>query len=102
MGCAARRIPVLVDGFIVSVAGLVAVHQQPGVREWLLFAPRWAEPGHNSVLDPPAPSPLLDLGIRLGEGSGAAFSVPLLRAPCALDNRTASFTAAGVSGKAGD
>ena len=47
-------------------------------------------------------SPLLDLGMRLGEGSGAAVAVPLLRAACALHNRMASFTDAGVSGKAGE
>lgn len=100
LGCAARRIPVLVDGFIVSVAALVAVHQQPATREWLLFAHRSAEPGHSAVLEALDASPLLDLGMRLGEGSGAAVAVPLLRAACALHNRMASFTDAGVSGKA--
>ncbi len=101
LGCAARRIPVLVDGFIVSVAALVAVHQQPAAREWLLFAHRSAEPGHTAVLEALDASPLLDLGMRLGEGSGAAVAVPpLLRAACALHNRMASFTDAGVSGKA--
>ncbi|HAC29223.1 MAG TPA: nicotinate-nucleotide--dimethylbenzimidazole phosphoribosyltransferase, partial [Marinobacter hydrocarbonoclasticus] len=100
LGCSARRIPVLVDGFIVSVAALVAVHQQPAAREWLLFAHRSAEPGHTAVLEALDASPLLDLGMRLGEGSGAAVAVPLLRAACALHNRMASFTDAGVSDKA--
>lgn len=101
LGCAARRIPVLVDGFIVSVAALVAVHQQPGVREWLLFAHRSAEPGHSAVLKALDASPLLDLGMRLGEGSGAAIALPLLRSACILHNHMASFAEAGVSEKDG-
>ncbi|WP_416361375.1 nicotinate-nucleotide--dimethylbenzimidazole phosphoribosyltransferase [Marinobacter sp.] len=99
MGSAARGIPVLVDGFIVSAAALIAVHQQPGVRDWLLFAHRSAEPGHNAVLEALEASPLLDLGMRLGEGSGAAVAVPLLRSACALHNHMASFADANISGK---
>lgn len=99
LGCAARGIPVLVDGYIVSVAALVGVHQQPGLRDWLLFAHRSAEPGHARVLAALDAHPLLDLGMRLGEGSGAAVAVPLLRAACALHNSMASFADAGVSNK---
>jgi len=99
MGSAARGIPVLVDGFIVSAAALIAVHQQPGVRDWLLFAHRSAEPGHNAVLEALEASPLLDLGMRLGEGSGAAVAVSLLRSACALHNHMASFEDANISGK---
>lgn len=97
LGCAARGIPVLVDGYIVSIAALLGVHQQPGLREWLLFAHRSAEPGHARVLDALDARPLLDLGMRLGEGSGAAVAVSLLRSACALHNGMASFTDAGVS-----
>lgn len=99
LGCAARRIPVLVDGFIVSVAALVAVRQQPGARDWLHFAHRSAEPGHDRVLAALDARPLLDLGMRLGEGSGAAVAVNLLRAACALHNGMATFADAGVSNK---
>ncbi|MBO6850043.1 MAG: nicotinate-nucleotide--dimethylbenzimidazole phosphoribosyltransferase [Marinobacter sp.] len=99
LGCAARGIPVLVDGYIVSVAALVGVHQQPGLRDWLLFAHRSAEPGHARILDALDARPLLDLGMRLGEGSGAAVAVPLLRSACALHNTMASFADAGVSNK---
>lgn len=99
MGAAQRRIPVLVDGFIVSVAALVAVRQQPGVRDWLLFAHRSAEPGHGRVLAALDARPLLDLGMRLGEGSGAAVAVHLLRHACALHNRMATFDDAGVSNR---
>lgn len=99
LGCAARRIPVLVDGFIVSVAALVAVRQQPAAREWLHFAHRSGEPGHSRVLAGLEAEPLLDLGMRLGEGSGAAVALPLLRSACALHNGMASFADAGVSNK---
>ncbi|MBE0486504.1 nicotinate-nucleotide--dimethylbenzimidazole phosphoribosyltransferase [Marinobacter sp.] len=102
LGCAARRIPVLVDGFIVSAAALVAVQRQPGARDWLIFAHRSAEPGHDAVLEALDATPLLDLGMRLGEGSGAAVALPLLRAACALHNHMASFADAGVSGKSGE
>ncbi len=99
LGCAARGIPVLVDGYIVSVAALLGVRQQPALRDWLLFAHRSAEPGHARVLEALNAEPLLDLGMRLGEGSGAAVAVPLLRAACALHNNMASFADAGVSNK---
>ncbi len=97
LGCAARRVPVLVDGFIVSVAALVAVRQQPAARAWLHFSHRSGEPGHGQVLAALEAEPLLDLGLRLGEGSGAAVALPLLRAACALHNGMASFADAGVS-----
>lgn len=101
LGCAARRIPVLVDGFIVSVAALAAVRQQPGVRDWLLFSHESAEPGHRCVLNALKAEPLLYLSMRLGEGSGAAIAVPLLRSACALHNHMATFADAGVSDKSG-
>jgi len=96
-GCAARSIPVLVDGFIVSVAALIAVNQQPEIRPWLLFAHRSAEPGHQAVLTALNAEPLLDLSMCLGEGTGAAIAVPLLRLACQLHNNMASFADAGVS-----
>ncbi|RBW51933.1 nicotinate-nucleotide--dimethylbenzimidazole phosphoribosyltransferase [Marinobacter sp. F3R11] len=98
-GCAARSIPVLIDGYIVSAAALIAVSQQPDIRPWLLFAHRSAEPGHQAVLEALNAEPLLDLGMRLGEGSGAAVAVPLLRMACNLHNDMASFADAGVSEK---
>ncbi|MDX1635573.1 MAG: nicotinate-nucleotide--dimethylbenzimidazole phosphoribosyltransferase [Marinobacter sp.] len=96
LGCAARRIPVLVDGFIVSVAALVAVRHAPALRPWLHFGHRSGEPGHGQVLAALSAEPLLDLAMRLGEGSGAAVAVPLLRSACALHNGMASFADAGV------
>ena len=97
LGCGARGIPVLVDGFITGVAALAAVRVAPELRDWLHFAHRSAEPGHERILAGLDAEPLLDLGMRLGEGSGAAVVVPLLRHACALHNAMASFADAGVS-----
>jgi nicotinate-nucleotide--dimethylbenzimidazole phosphoribosyltransferase len=94
---AACAIPVLVDGFIASVAALAAVRLQPRCAEWLIHAHRSAEPGHRRVLAALDAEPLLDLGMRLGEGSGAAVAVPILRLACALHNGMATFDEAQVS-----
>ena len=90
-------VPVLVDGFITTVAALAAVRINPGVRDWLLFAHRSQERGHQRVLQALQAQPLLDLGLRLGEASGAAVAVPLLRLACALHAQMATFEEAGVS-----
>lgn len=90
-------LPVLVDGYIASVAALVAVRVQPAVSDWLLYAHRSAEPGHRRVLDALGAEPLLELGLRLGEASGAAVALPLLHMACALHDEMATFAAAGVS-----
>lgn len=97
LACAQRGIPVLVDGFICSVAALCAVRLNPTCRPWLLFAHRSAEPGHLAVLQALGAEPLLDLGLRLGEGSGAAVALPLLRLACELHGGMATFAEAAVS-----
>jgi nicotinate-nucleotide--dimethylbenzimidazole phosphoribosyltransferase len=99
MACAHMGLPVLVDGFITSVAALVASRLCTGASEWMLFSHASAEPGHRAVLQALEAEPLLDLGMRLGEGSGAATAVPLLRLACALHNEMATFAEAGVSEK---
>jgi len=98
LAAAQAGLPVLVDGFIATVAALAAVQLQPACRPWLLFAHRSQEHGHARVLAALEATPLLDLGLRLGEGSGAAVAVPLLRLACALHNGMATFEQAGVSG----
>jgi len=98
LAAAQRGVPVLVDGFIVSVAALAAVRLQPGVRDWLLFSHRSAERGHQCVLDALQAQPLLQLDLRLGEGSGAALALPLLRLACALHEGMATFDEAAVAG----
>lgn len=92
-------IPVLVDGFITSVAALAAHRLNSGVRDWLLFSHTSAEPGHQHILTILKAQPLLDLGMRLGEGSGSAVSIGLLRSACSLHNEMATFDQAGVSNK---
>jgi nicotinate-nucleotide--dimethylbenzimidazole phosphoribosyltransferase len=97
LACAQEGVAVLVDGFICSVAALVAVRLNPECRAWLLFGHRGAEPGHRHVLETLHAEPLLDLGLRLGEGSGAALAVPLLRLACDLHGQMATFAEAAVA-----
>ncbi|RON06309.1 nicotinate-nucleotide--dimethylbenzimidazole phosphoribosyltransferase [Pseudomonas brassicacearum] len=97
LACAQEGLAVLVDGFICSVAALVAVRLNPACHEWLLFGHRGAEPGHRHVLETLGAEPLLDLGLRLGEGSGAALAVPLLRLACDLHGQMATFAEAAVA-----
>lgn len=92
--------PVLVDGFIVTVAALAATRLNPSCRPWLVFSHRSAERGHGTVLAALAARPVLDLDLRLGEGSGAATALAVLRLACALHNGMATFEEAAVSGRA--
>lgn len=100
LACAQHGIPALVDGFICSVAALVAVRLNPACQPWLLFGHRSAEAGHAAVLAALKARPLLDLNLRLGEGSGAALAVPLLQQACALHAGMATFAEAAVSERA--
>ncbi|WP_338496442.1 nicotinate-nucleotide--dimethylbenzimidazole phosphoribosyltransferase [Pseudomonas sp. WP18] len=97
LACAQQGVAALVDGFICSVAALLAVRLNPECRSWLLFSHRGAEPGHRHVLETLGAEPLLDLGLRLGEGSGAALAVPLLRLACDLHGQMATFAEAAVA-----
>ena len=100
IAAAQRRIPVLIDGFIVSVAALAAVRLNPSCRPFLLASHRSAEQGHRLVLEALNLQPLIDLDLRLGEGSGAAIALPLLRLACALHNGMATFAEAAVPDRA--
>lgn len=97
LAAAQQGIAVLVDGYISTVAALCAVRLNPTCRPWLLFSHQSAEPGHLIILHALDATPVLNLGMRLGEGSGAAVAVPLLRAACALHNEMATFSEAAVS-----
>jgi nicotinate-nucleotide--dimethylbenzimidazole phosphoribosyltransferase len=97
---AAQRRVVLVDGFITTAAVLVAHGLAPQVVQRCVFAHRSGERGHALMLDFLDAEPLLDLGLRLGEGSGAALAWPLLQSACLLLEQMASFASAGVSGPA--
>ncbi len=95
--CAQIGIPVLVDGFISTVAALMAVKINGSISPWLLFSHQSAEPGHQKVLAALNAKPLLDIGMRLGEASGAAVVVSLMQSALALHNEMATFSQAGVS-----
>jgi nicotinate-nucleotide--dimethylbenzimidazole phosphoribosyltransferase len=101
ISAAQRRIPVLIDGFIASVAALAAFRLNPSCRPYLVFSHRSAEQGHRLVLDALDARPLLDLDLRLGEGSGAALALPILRLACALHNGMATFAEAAVPDRTG-
>lgn len=97
IACAQQGIPVLVDGFISSSAALMAVAINPSIQPWLLYSHESAEPGHQTILAALSADPLLDIGMRLGEGSGAAVVVSLIQSAVALHNEMATFESAGVS-----
>jgi len=99
IAAAQAGVPVLVDGFITTTAALMAVQINPGVRPWLLFSHHSAERGHGRLLAALEAHPLLSLGMRLGEGSGAAVALPLLQLACRLHGEMATFAEAGVSDK---
>ena len=97
MAAAQQQLPILVDGFICSVAALVAVRINPDIKPWLIFAHCSQEQGHQLILDALEAKPLLNLNMRLGEASGAALAIPLLRSACALHTQMATFEQAQVS-----
>ncbi|MCL6592851.1 MAG: nicotinate-nucleotide--dimethylbenzimidazole phosphoribosyltransferase [Alicyclobacillus sp.] len=94
---AERRVPVLLDGFITSVAALWAERLRPGVTACLFAAHMSAEPGHRQVLSALGLEPMLTLGMRLGEASGALLALPLLRLACRVLAETATFAEARVT-----
>ncbi len=91
-------VPVMLDGYISTAAALAAAAVEPGVVEWMLASHRSAEGGHQFALRKLKLEPLLDLGLRLGEGTGAALALHLVRAALVLHARMATFGEAGVSG----
>ena len=98
-GAAAGR-PVVLDGLIVGAAALLAVTLCPAVQPYLIASHRSVEPGHRIVLELLELEPMMDLGLRLGEGSGAAIALHLIRLACRLPREMATFDEAGVSDKA--
>jgi nicotinate-nucleotide--dimethylbenzimidazole phosphoribosyltransferase len=96
---AANRIPVVIDGFISTAAAMLAVQLSPNVRHYLISAHRSQERGHQLMLDWLELNPLLQLGMRLGEGTGAALAVSLVEAACKILSEMATFSEAGVTDK---
>jgi nicotinate-nucleotide--dimethylbenzimidazole phosphoribosyltransferase len=99
LGAAAARRPLLLDGFIATAGALVAAHLAPGVTDYLIAAHRSVEAGHQLMLDILGLKPLLNLHMRLGEGTGAALGLGLLEAGLKVYQEMATFAEAGVSGK---
>ncbi|WP_197506557.1 nicotinate-nucleotide--dimethylbenzimidazole phosphoribosyltransferase, partial [Mycobacterium sp. E3339] len=97
---AVRRTPLLLDGMAVTAAALVAERLAPGARLWWQAGHRSTEPGHALALTELGLEPILDLRMRLGEGSGAAAALPVLRAAVGTLSSMATFSQAGVSERA--
>jgi nicotinate-nucleotide--dimethylbenzimidazole phosphoribosyltransferase len=97
VGAATRGVAVVLDGFITGSAALVAERLSPGARDAMVAAHLSPEPGHRLVLEALGLEPLLDLGLRLGEGSGAALALPIVQAALAVLDEMATFESAGVS-----
>ena len=97
LGAAERGMTLLIDGFIVTSALLAASRLAPSITEYCIFCHRSVEPGHLAQLADLKADPLIDLGLRLGEGTGAALAWPVVKASVAFLNEMASFESAGVS-----
>jgi nicotinate-nucleotide--dimethylbenzimidazole phosphoribosyltransferase len=97
LGCAARGVPVVLDGFITGAAAQAAARLAPAAAGAMIASHRSTEPGHRLVLEELGLEPLLDLGLRLGEGSGAALAIPVVQSAVAILNEMASFESAGVT-----
>lgn len=99
IAAAHRRIPIVVDGFISTAAALIAVGLAPRLRDYLIGAHQSVEIGHQAMLKHLSLTPLLDLNLRLGEGTGAALAFHLVEASTRILREMATFDEAGVSDK---
>ncbi|HMN04021.1 nicotinate-nucleotide--dimethylbenzimidazole phosphoribosyltransferase [Geobacter anodireducens] len=97
LGCAANRLPVVVDGFISTAGALVACELNPHVRDYLFAAHQSVEVGHRAMLDRIGAAPILDLQMRLGEGTGGALAMGLIEAGVRILTEMATFEEAGVA-----
>jgi nicotinate-nucleotide--dimethylbenzimidazole phosphoribosyltransferase len=99
LAAAGNRVPILVDGFISTVAALLASRLCETVKDYMIVGHQSQEPGHEVALRLLGKQPLLDLGLRLGEGSGAAVAFPILEAATRMVKEMATFSSAGVTDK---
>jgi nicotinate-nucleotide--dimethylbenzimidazole phosphoribosyltransferase len=99
IAAASRRIPIVVDGFISTASAMIAVSLAPGVREYLISSHQSVEIGHQAMLKHLKLKPLLDLNLRLGEGTGSALAFHLIEASTRILREMATFEEAGVSDK---
>ncbi len=98
LSAAGHRIALVIDGFISTAAAAVACALAPNARDYMFAGHRSQEPGHRILLERLALRPILDLEMRLGEGTGAVLAMPILEAAAHLYNEMATFSSAGVSG----
>ncbi len=98
VGAAARRIPVVIDGFISTAAAAIACAIEPKIKEFIFAGHRSSEPGHSVLLDFIGQRPLLDLEMRLGEGTGAALAMTIIESAAKIMSEMATFASAGVAG----
>jgi len=99
LGAAAHRIPIVVDGFISTAGALIAAQLAPQVRDYLISGHRSVEAGHRAALEYLGLVPLVDLDLRLGEGTGAVLGISLVEAACKILAEMATFDEAGVAGR---
>jgi nicotinate-nucleotide--dimethylbenzimidazole phosphoribosyltransferase len=99
LGARLRRVPVVVDGYVAGAAAAIVAAAAPGAIDHCAFGHVSAEPGHRRMLDRLGRTPLLDLGMRLGEGTGAALAAVLIRTAAAVHAGMATFAEAGVAGR---
>jgi len=99
LSAASHRIPVVLDGFISGAAGLLAYHIDPRIKRYMIASHCSAEKGHRIILSHIGLDPILDLDLRLGEGTGAALGITIIEAAVKILNQMATFQSAGVSGK---
>ena len=98
LGAAAHRLPILVDGFISAAGALVAAALCPNVKPYLIASHLSVERGHTALWQTLGLKPLLDMGLRLGEGTGAVLAMHLVEAACCILSEMATFEDAGISG----
>ena len=99
LGAAAHRIPVIIDGFISGAGALIASRLAPQARPYMIASHNSVEPGHNILLKLLDLEPMLQMKMRLGEGTGAALAMNLVEASCKILNEMATFAEAGVTSK---
>lgn len=97
LAAASKRVPILVDGFICTIAALVASLISPSVNDYIMVTHQSIEPGHNIALSLVGKKPIIDLGLRLGEGTGAAISFPIIQSATLMLKEMATFQSAGIS-----
>ena len=101
LGGAAKRVPVVVDGFISTAGALAAIKLQPAVADYVFFSHLSEEAGHRVVMNAIGSKPILDLNMRLGEGTGGALAMTIIQAALKMMTEMATFSSAHVSGKEG-